>query len=395
MTTLCLSVKKNYTEIRGEKDITRRFTESRSEKIYYSHILGQIKMIKVLIVEDSPVMQQLLIHAISSDPDFVIVGAAYDGEEAVEAVKELNPDIVAMDWQMPKLDGKQATRIIMETCPTPIVIVTSSLAAKDVVFSFSMIEAGALAIVKKPSSVDHPDYEKDKQELIQTLKLMSEVKIVRRTKREFEKYTHTETAIENKIKEETSIQIIVIGASTGGPLVLQKILNRLPKNLPVPLLIVQHISHGFTEGFVEWLKSTTNFQLHIASNGEKLLPGHGYVAPDDFHMGVESGPRIVLSNHNLENGLRPSVAYLFRTAAQVFGHRAVGILLTGMGRDGADELKLLKEKGAVTFVQDNESSVVHGMPGEAIKLDAATYILSPEDITTALITLIKKMNGEF
>lgn len=352
-------------------------------------------MIKVLIVEDSPVMQQLLIHAISSDPDFVIVGAAYDGEEAVEAVKELNPDIVAMDWQMPKLDGKQATRIIMETCPTPIVIVTSSLAAKDVVFSFSMIEAGALAIVKKPSSVDHPDYEKDKQELIQTLKLMSEVKIVRRTKREFEKYTHTETAIENKIKEETSIQIIVIGASTGGPLVLQKILNRLPKNLPVPLLIVQHISSGFTEGFVEWLRNTTKFPLHIASDGKKLLPGHGYVAPDDFHMGVESGPRIVLSNHNLENGLRPSVAYLFRTAAQVFGHRAVGILLTGMGRDGADELKLLKEKGAVTFVQDKESSVVHGMPGEAIKLDAATYILSPEDITTALITLIKKMNGEF
>ena len=351
-------------------------------------------MIKVLIVEDSPVMQQLLIHAISSDPVFEIVGSAYDGEEAVEAVKELNPDIVAMDWQMPKLDGKEATRIIMETCPTPIVIVTSSLAAKDVVFSFSMIEAGALAIVKKPSSVDHPDYEKDKQDLIQTLKLMSEVKLVRRTKREPEKQIQSKTAIENKIREETSIQIIAIGASTGGPLVLQKILNRLPKNLPVPLLVVQHISHGFTEGFVEWLKNTTKFPLHIASHGEYLLPGHGYVAPDDFHMGVAAGPKIILSNHGLENGLCPSVSYLFRTAAQTFGHRAVGILLTGMGRDGADELKLMKEKGAVTFAQDKESSVVHGMPGEAIKLDAATYILSPEDITTALTALIKKMNGE-
>ncbi|MDP2037247.1 MAG: CheB methylesterase domain-containing protein, partial [Ignavibacteria bacterium] len=177
-------------------------------------------------------------------------------------------------------------------------------------------------------------------------------------------------------------------------LVLQKILNRLPKNLPVPLLVVQHISHGFTEGFVEWLKNTTKFPLHIASHGEYLLPGHGYVAPDDFHMGVAAGSRIVLSNHGLENGLCPSVSYLFRTAAQTFGHRAVGILLTGMGRDGADELKLMKEKGAVTFAQDKESSVVHGMPGEAIKLDAATYILSPEDITTALTALIKKMNGE-
>jgi len=113
-------------------------------------------MIKILIVEDSPVMQQLLIHAISSDPIFKIVGVAYDGEEAIEAAKELNPDVIAMDWQMPKLDGKQATRIIMETNPTPIVIVTGSLPAKDVTFSFSMIEVGALAIVKKPSSVDHP-----------------------------------------------------------------------------------------------------------------------------------------------------------------------------------------------------------------------------------------------
>jgi len=132
--------------------------------------------------------------------------------------------------------------------------------------------------------------------------------------------------------------------------------------------------------------------VHIASHGEFPLPGHGYIAPDNFHMGVESGPKIVLSNHEKENGMRPSVAYLFRTTAQAFGSDAVGVLLTGMGRDGADELKLMKEKGAVTFVQDKESSLVHGMPGEAIKLNAATYILSPEDITTALTALIKKNN---
>lgn len=137
-------------------------------------------MIKILIAEDSLVMQQLLIHAISSDSIFKIVGVVDNGEEAIEATKELKPDVIAMDWQMPKLDGKQATRIIMETNPTPIVIVTGSLAAKDVTFSFSMIEAGALAIVKKPPSVDHPDYKKEVKELIQTLKLMSEVKLVRR-----------------------------------------------------------------------------------------------------------------------------------------------------------------------------------------------------------------------
>ena len=181
-----------------------------------------------------------------------------------------------------------------------------------------------------------------------------------------------------------------MGASTGGPLVLQKILYGLPKNLSVPLLIVQHISKGFTEGFVEWLKTTTNFPLHIASDGEYPLPGHGYVAPDDFHMGIERGPKIVLNHNDLGNGLRPSVAYLFRSVAQNFGSNAVGILLTGMGRDGADELKIMKEKGAITFAQDEESCIIYGMPGEAIKLNAATYILSPEEITVTLTALIKK-----
>ncbi|MBU0474483.1 MAG: chemotaxis-specific protein-glutamate methyltransferase CheB [Bacteroidetes bacterium] len=352
-------------------------------------------MIKVLIAEDSPVMQQLLIHAISSDPIFKIVGIANNGEEAIEAVKRVNPDIIAMDWQMPKLDGKEATRIIMQTNPTPIVIVTGSIAAKDVAFSFSMIEAGALAIVKKPPSVDHPDYKKDTHELIKILKLMSEVKMVRRTLRTTKEFSLAKSSIEEAIWKETAIQAVVIGASTGGPLVLQKILSGLSKNIPVPILIVQHISQDFTEGFVEWLRNTTNFPLHIASNGERLLPGHGYVAPDDFHMGVEAGPKIILSKHELENNLRPSVAFLFRTAAHVFSSRAVGIILTGMGRDGAEELKLMRDKGAITFAQDKESSVVHGMPGEAIKLNAAMHILSPENITKALIALIRKMNGEF
>ncbi len=351
-------------------------------------------MVRVLIVEDSPVMQQLLAYAITSDPHLEVVGIAENGEEAIEAVKKYCPDVIAMDWHMPKLDGRQATRIIMETNPTPIVIVSGSSATSETISSFSLIEVGALALVKKPSSIDHPDYKKEMQELNQTLKLMSEVKLVKRIARTTKEYVSAKPAIEKTIQSELEIQIIAIGASTGGPIVLQKILSGLPKNIQVPLLIVQHIAQGFTEGFVEWLNNTTNFPLHIASHGEYPLPGHGYVAPDNFHMGVDRGPKIVLSNHDLENGLRPSVAYLFRTAANVFGSKAVGVLLSGMGRDGAEELKLLKEKGAVTFAQDKESSVVYGMPGEAEKLNAATYILSPEDIITTLIGLIKKKNGE-
>ncbi|MFA6401948.1 MAG: chemotaxis-specific protein-glutamate methyltransferase CheB [Salinivirgaceae bacterium] len=351
-------------------------------------------MIKVLIVEDSPVMQQLLAYTIGSDPELEVVGIAENGEEAIEAVKKLHPHIIAMDMHMPKLDGRQTTRIIMETNPTPIVIVTGSSVGKEVAFSFSMVEAGALAIIKKPPGVNHPNYKKNAHELIQTLKLMSEVKLVRRIAHNAKVPAPNEPIIKKNIEAESEIQVIAIGASTGGPMVLQKILSGLPKNIPVPILIVQHISPGFTEGFVEWLKNTTHFPLQIATNGEYMLPGHAYVAPDNFHMGVERGCRIKLSNHELENGLCPSVAYLFRTVAHVFGPRAIGVLLTGMGRDGAEELKTMKNNGAVTIAQDEDSSVVFGMPGEAIKLDAATHILSPEDIITTLVALINEKNGD-
>ena len=350
-------------------------------------------MIKVMIVEDSPVMQELLAYTLQSDPDFTIVGIAADGEEAIEMVMEKHPDVIAMDCYMPKLDGHQATRKIMEIKPTPIVIVTGSLAAKDVAITFSLIEAGALAIVKKPHSVNHPEYENDARALIHTLKLMSEVKVIRRSSRISKEKVTIKPAIEKTIKAESEIKIIAVGASTGGPLVLQKIISGLPRKFPVPVLIVQHISPGFVNGFMEWLANTTNFPLHIASQGEFSLPGHIYIAPDGFHMGVENGPRIVLSDHAPENGLRPSVAFLFRTVANNFGSSAVGIILTGMGRDGAEELKLMKDNGAITIAQDEESSVVFGMPGEAIKLNAATLIISPEEISTALSTLIEKMNN--
>jgi two-component system chemotaxis response regulator CheB len=280
----------------------------------------------------------------------------------------------------------------METNPKPIVIVTGSI-GNDVLFSFSMIEAGALAIVKKPPSIDHPDYKKDSKELIRTLKLMSEVKLVRRMVR-ITNLNEPKEFIKNAFSNtKPEIQIVAIGASTGGPIVLQKILLGLPPNFPVPILIVQHISEGFINGFVDWLNSTTSFPLHIASHGDIPKPGHGYVAPDNQHMGVDENHKIILSSHKPENGLRPSAAFLFRTIAQVFGPNAAGVLLTGMGRDGAEELKLMKNRGATTFVQDKESSIVYGMPGEAIKLDAAMHILSPNDISKGLVDLIKNNNG--
>lgn len=348
-------------------------------------------MIKVLIVEDSRVMQELLVHIINSDPNLHVIGTAGNGEEAVEAVQQLRPDVITMDIHMPKMDGIEATRRIMETFPTPIVIVSGNTQAKEVAYSFQMLQAGALAVLLRPPGIGHPDFKTEAGKLIQTLKLMSEVKVVKRIRRITKEPVSTQVSSSpSDLKVSYVSQLIAIGVSTGGPPVLQKILSGLPKNFPVPVLIVQHISPGFINGFIEWLASTSNFPVQIASHNEKLLPGHVYVAPDKFHMGVGNNSRIILSNHALENGLRPSVAYLFRTVSQVFGSRATGILLTGMGKDGAEELKIMKEKGAITIAQDKESSIVHGMPGEAIKLGAATYILSPEGIIKYLDGMVRK-----
>lgn len=345
------------------------------------------KIINVLIVDDSPVMRQTLIHAIDSDPLLSVVGVACDGEEALVAVRRFHPDVIAMDWQMPKLDGLQATRIIMETMPTPIVIVTGNVSVKDAAVSFGMIEAGALAVLIKPHSVDHPEYANEVLTLTRTLRLMSEVKLVKRITHVPKVKGKVHSAFEDIVRPKSDIRIIAIGASTGGPLVIQKIFSGIPKNFPVPIVLVQHISPGFVEGFVEWLQLTTKFPLQLAVHGEYLLPGHGYIAPDDYQLGIVDGPKFVLSRGELENGLRPSVAHLFRSAAEVIGSGAVGILLTGMGIDGADELKLMKESGGVTIAQNKESSVVHGMPGEAIKLNAAMFILSPEEILATLILI--------
>ena len=347
-------------------------------------------MIKVLVVEDSPVARELLVHILDSDPEIRVIGTVSNGIQALEALKERTPDVITMDIHMPEMDGFETTRKIMETSPTPIVIVTASENPREVGTSFRAIEAGALAAVPRPQGLSHPEFKTNATELLQTVKLMSEVKVVKRwhkTRSELSTPRQREFDVNGRQQD---IKVVAIGASTGGPIALQTILSGLPKDFPVPALIVQHMAPGFTRGFVEWLNQTTCLPVSLATHGEIMLDGHAYVAPDGFQMGVQVAGRIALSHDALEHGLCPSVSYLFRSLAEVYGAQCIGVLLTGMGKDGAAELRSMKMQGAVTFAQDGESSVVHGMPGEAIKLAAATYVLPPEKIAGALQNLLKR-----
>ncbi len=345
------------------------------------------KKIKVLIVDDSRVMQESIAHMLRSDPVFEIVGFASNGQEAIDRSVKYQPDVITMDWEMPVVNGYDATKRIMETNPTPIVVVTGSITANDVSISFSLMEAGALAVLKKPHAVNHPAFESEKAELIESIKLMSEIKLVRRITR---KPKSIKSTSENGKDANEGYKVIAIGASTGGPIAIQTLLTNLSNEINMPIVIVQHISVGFVNGFAEWLMNTTNFPVHIAFDGEVALPGHVYVAPDNYHLGIDKRLMLFLSKSDCENGSKPAVSFLFRSCINNIGENTIAVLLSGMGRDGSDELKKLKDVGALTYAQDEKSSVVHGMPGEAIKLNAARYVCTPMDIGRSIVIKTKR-----
>lgn len=339
-------------------------------------------MINVLIVEDSPVAQKLLERILSTDPAISIMGVVNSGEEAMQFIEQQKPDVITMDVHMSAMDGYETTRRIMEAQPVPIVIVSVSVLSRDMTQVFRALEAGAVAAVEKPPGFGHPEHENLSRKLVQTVKAMSEVKVVRRWAR-----TRLRPETIAPSTRTSKIEIVAVGVSTGGPPVLETMLSRLPSDFGAPILIVQHIAAGFLPGLVDWLAQTTNFPVKIAEHNESMRAGCAYLAPDNKQMGVVRD-RIVLSDAPIEHNLRPAASHLFRSVAEIYGAKAAGVLLTGMGRDGAAELKTLRDKGAITFAQDQESSVVHGMPGEAIKLGAATYIMPPERIAALLNSLV-------
>ncbi|HYD78265.1 MAG TPA: chemotaxis-specific protein-glutamate methyltransferase CheB [Paucimonas sp.] len=342
-------------------------------------------MPRVLVVDDSPTVRELLAYILGSDPELQIVGCAEDGEQAVAMALREKPDVITMDLHMPKLDGIEATRRIMQECPTPIVIVSGSIEFGEVEAGFRAIEAGALVIVRRPYGPGSIEHGTTAAALIRTVKSMAEVKVVRR----WPAGGNRRAPVVEEVADVRpgSRKLVLIGASTGGPAALADILAELPAGYPLPIVIVQHMAPGFQAGFVQWLSSASDYPVRIAEQDDCLSGGRAHVAPDGFQIALTRDLRVSLARASPEHGMCPSVSHLFRSIHQDLCSSTIAVLLTGMGKDGALELKHLKERGAMTIVQNRATSAVYGMPGEALRQHAALHVLAPREIGKMLAVL--------
>jgi len=351
-------------------------------------------MIRVLIADDSPVTGFFLKGLFARDPETEVVGCARNGREAVDMALALRPDVVTMDVNMPRLNGYEATREIMESHPVPVVICSTTLSEVVVSASYHALEAGAVAAVRKPEGGQDPEAQDDALQFVKTVKAMSCVKLVRRWQEN--KYAAAQSLksvarIASPVGNcrRSSIRYIAIGASTGGPIVIQSLLKELPAHLPVPILIVQHMAQGFVQGFRQWLASTIALPVAIAESGIMPQAGTVYLAPDTHHMGLNAQGRITLWDCEPVHHLKPAVAPLMASMAEHFPRRTLGVMLTGMGRDGAKEMAELKARGGITIVQNAASCVVNGMPGETVRLGGAHYIEPANKIADRICNLLQ------
>lgn len=337
-----------------------------------------MKKIRVLIVDDSRTTRMILRTIFQLDAQIEIVGEAENGQEALQKTLELKPDIITMDLHMPDVDGVMGVKMIMERCPTPILVVTGAEEAGDSTVIFQALRAGALDIVDKPKRRKGERYGDLKDELIQKVKTLATVKVDQYGKGSQKFYGPS---------KEYFYQAVAIGASTGGPKTLAYILRDLPKNYPLPIFLVQHITSQFTQGFAKWLNQEIPLEVVIPTHNDIPKGGKVYIAPAERHMVVEEG-KIRCIQGTPRNGCIPSIDVLFESIATEYGESGIGVLLTGMGEDGARGLKKIRDAQGYTIVQDEKTCIIYGMPKVAVEKGAAIKIASPPEITRELLLAI-------
>jgi two-component system chemotaxis response regulator CheB len=371
-------------------------------------------MYKVLIVDDSDVARQMLLAIFALSDDFSVIGVAENGQDGFEKTCRLKPDLVTMDLHMPVMDGYEAVERIMYTEPVPILVITSY---KEAETAFKCIALGALDVIDKPGLYDLDD-DSFVEEFLDRARLFATTRVIRRIAASYYRdqvtikpqaaslsesdalitdsdyvevvssVNPTISSVNEPLKNRAAFHLVAIASSTGGPQALCEILSGLPPDFPAAVLIVQHLSAGFEDGFAKWLGGHTELPVQVAWDGAPLIPGTVLIAPPGKHVIVSESKIVKYFDAPPVASHIPSARYLFESAAAVYGSQSTGVILTGMGADGSEEIGRIKNAGGLTIGQDEASSVIYGMPGVAAKLGTVSEIRPIEEIAGRIVSWV-------
>jgi two-component system, chemotaxis family, protein-glutamate methylesterase/glutaminase len=342
----------------------------------------------VLVVDDSALMRRVISDLLTESNEFTVAGTARNGREAIARVHELDPDLVTLDIEMPELDGLQALGYIMSESPRPVVMLSAAETMDGRDATLRALELGAVDFVRKPSGPISLDLALVGERLLGALRAAREANLGGLKTMAPERRVVAPGPAERSAQ--TPVRAVAIAASTGGPRALTQVVPALPGSLDAAVLVVQHMPAGFTRSLAQRLDLLSPLTVREAESGEVVRAGHVYLAPGGRHMRVTRGlePTILLDDEPPVWGVRPAADPLFRSVAAAFGERAVGVVLTGMGRDGADGLRALRDAGGRGIVQDRESCIIYGMPKAALQTAGADRIVPLDRVATAIVELL-------